>query len=131
MSEAKPIVVLCVDDDPKALMARRLVLSTAGYDVLTASSGEDALRILHRREVDLVIADAFLPRFTGAEITRAIKNYNPKIRVVLLTGAPELPSGMLADLILIKGRAPSNFLAEIAKVLAGQPPEEPEPHNQK
>lgn len=130
MSEAKPVVILCVDDDPKALMARRLVLSTAGYDVLTASSGEDALRILRRRGVDLVIADAFLPRFTGAELTTAIKRYNPGIRVVLLTGAPELPSGAQADLILIKGRAPSNFLAEIAKVLAGKPPEEPDLHNQ-
>lgn len=131
MSETKPVVILCVDDDPKALMARRLVLSTAGYDVLTASSGEDALRILRRRDVDLVIADAFLPRFTGGEITKAIKNYNPTIRVVLLTGAPEPPSGAQADLILIKGRAPSNFLAEIAKVLAGQLPEEPGPHNQR
>ena len=129
MPEAKPVVILCIDDDPKALMARRLVLSSAGYDVLTAASGEDALRILRRRDVDLVIADAFLPRFTGTEITKAIKNHDPKIRVVLLTGAPELPSGVLADLILIKGRAPANFLAEIAKVIAEQPPEEPNPHN--
>lgn len=117
------MVILCVDDDPKALLARRLVLSTAGYDVLTANSGEDALRILRRRDVDLVITDAFLPRFTGAEITAAIKNYNPNIRIVLLTGAPELPSASLADLILIKGRAPSNFLAQIAKVL-GRPHQE-------
>lgn len=130
MPEAIPIVILCVDDDPKALMARRLVLSSAGYDVLTASSGEDALSILRRRDVHLVIADAFLPRFTGAELTTAIKRYNPRVRVVLLTGAPELPSAGQADLILIKGRAPSNFLAEIAKVIAGQLPEESDPHNQ-
>lgn len=131
MSEAKPVVILCVDDDPKSLIARRLVLSTAGYDVLTASSGEDALRILRRRNVDLVIADAFLPRFTGAEIARAIKNYNASIRVVLLTAAPELPAGGQADLILIKGRAPSNFLAEIAKVLSGELPGETDPYNQR
>jgi CheY-like chemotaxis protein len=117
VSETKPRVILCVDDDPKALMARRLVLSTAGYDVLTALSGEDALRILHRRRVDLVIADAFLPRFQGAAITNAIKSHDPQIRVVLLTGAPELPSGLKADLVLIKGRAPAAFLAEIAAVL--------------
>ncbi len=129
VSAVKPVFVLCVDDDPLALMARRMVLSTAGYDVLTASSGEDALRILRRRDVDLVIADAFLPRFSAAELTRAIKSYNPRIRVVLLTGAPELPSAVQADLILIKGRAPSDFLAEIAKVIAAVPPaEEPDPH---
>lgn len=117
MSEAKPRVILCVDDDPKALIARRLVLSSAGYDVLTAFSGEDAMRVLHRRRVDLVIADAFLPRFTGAQITNAIKSHDPQIRVVLLTAAPELPSGLKADLVLIKGRAPAAFLAEIAAVM--------------
>ena len=117
MSEEKPVVILCVDDDPRALTARRLVLVSAGYDVLTAASGEDALRILSHRDVDLVIADAFLPRFTGAEMSAAIKRHNPRIRVALLTAAPELPSAALADLILIKGRAPANFLAEIAKVL--------------
>jgi len=127
LSEAKPVVILCVDDDPRALLARRLVLSSAGYDVLTASSGEDALRVLRHRDVDLVVADAFLPRLTGAEMTAAIKRHNPRIRVVLLTAAPEPPSAALADLILIKGRAPANFLAEIAKVIAGEPPEA-DPH---
>jgi DNA-binding response OmpR family regulator len=124
LSEAKPTVVLCVDHDPRALIARRMVLSTAGYDVLTAFSGEDALRILHRRHVDLVIADAFLPRFTGAQIANAIKSHDPQIRVVLLTGAPELPAGVKADLVLIKGRAPTAFLAEIAAVLERQRAEE-------
>lgn len=84
---------------------------------LTAFSGEDAMRVLHRRRVDLVIADAFLPRFTGAQITNAIKSHDPQIRVVLLTAAPELPSGLKADLVLIKGRAPAAFLAEIAAVM--------------
>ena len=112
-------------------MARRLVLSTAGYDVLAAASGEDALRILRRRDVDLVIADAFLPRFTGAQITNAIKSHDPQIRVVLLTGAPEPPSGLKADLVLIKGRAPAAFLAEIAAVLDRPPAEELGPGNER
>ena len=121
MSEANPIVVLCVDDDPKALMARRLLLSSAGYDALAAGSGEDALRILRRRKVRLVIADAFLPQVTAAEITSQIKAFDPKVLVVLLTGAPELPSGAgQADLVLIKGMAPADFLARIAALLAGE-----------
>jgi len=117
--EINPIVILCVDDDPKALLARRLLLSTAGYDVLAAASGEDALRILQRRKVHLVITDAFLPRFTAATITRAIKALDPKILIVLLTGAPEPPSGDIqAELVLVKGMAPAGFLARIAALLA-------------
>jgi len=118
VSETKPVVILCVDDDPKALMARRLVLSSAGYDVLAAGSGEDALRILRRREIHLVITDAFLPRFSAAEITSEIKRLNPRVPVVLLAGAPELPPGAIqADLVLVKGMAPSDFLAEVARLL--------------
>ena len=44
-----------------ALLARRLILILAGYDVLTAASGDVALRIFRRRDVDLVITDYFLP----------------------------------------------------------------------
>ena len=116
---AKPVVVLCVDDDPRALTARRNILALAGYDALGAASGEDALRILQRRHVDLVVADAFLPRFMGAKITVAIKERSPEARVVLLTAVPQPPSGAAeADRILIKGLAPSEFLAEIANLLA-------------
>lgn len=129
MSDANPIVVLCIDDDPKALLARRLVLATAGYDVLTASSGDDALRILGRRKVNLVIADAFLPHVSAAEITTAIKQHSSKTAVVLLSGAPELPLGAeQADLVLVKGMAPADFLAEIGKLVAARFPERSNAH---
>ena len=121
MSEETPVVILCIDDDPKALMARRLLLSSAGYDALAAGSGEQALRILLRRDVRLVIADAFLPHITAAEMTAQIKRFNPRILVVLLTAVSELPSGATqADLVLIKGMAPADFLARIAALLAGE-----------
>ena len=119
MPETDPTVILCVDDDPKALLARRLVLISAGYDVLAATCGEDALRILRRRKVHLVLTDAFLPRFTASALTAEVKAVDPRILVVLLSGAPELPSGVAqADLVLVKGMAPADFLARIAALLA-------------
>src|SRR5271156_6238285 len=99
-------------------MARRLVLSIAGYEVLTACSGEAAVRILGSHHVDLVITDHFLPGFAGAEIMLSMKQLKPEVLVVLLTGTPVLPPGTeLADLILIKGIAPPEFLAAIAKLV--------------
>ena len=121
MSKVNPTVVLCVDDDPAGLMARRLVLSIAGYEVLTACSGEAALRILGSHHVDLVITDHFLPGFADAEIMVSMKQMKPEVLVVLLTGTPVLPPGTeLADLVLIKGIAPPEFLAAIAKLVEGQ-----------
>lgn len=117
VSQANPMVVLCVDDDPAGLMARRLVLSIAGYDVLTATSGEAALWVLRTSHVDLVITDHFLPGFKGAEILASMKQTKPQVLVVLLTATPVLPPGAeLADLVLIKGIAPPEFLAAIAKL---------------
>lgn len=118
MSKVNPTVILCVDDDPAGLMARRLVLSIAGYEVLTACSGEAALRILGNQHVDLVITDHFLPGFADAEIMVSMKQMRPEVLVVLLTGTPVLPPGTeLADLVLIKGIAPPEFLAAIAKLV--------------
>jgi len=100
-------------------MVRRLVLSIAGYDVLTAANGDVALRILRRHHVDLVITDCFLPDLPGAQIVSEIKRLKPDIPIVLLTNSVDLSSGTeLVDLLLIKCMSPPEFLSEIAKLLA-------------
>jgi CheY-like chemotaxis protein len=102
-------------------MARRLVLSIAGYDVLTACSGDAALEMLGSHPVELVITDHFLPGFPGAEIMVAMKQTKPEVPVVLLTSTPVLPPGAeLADMVLIKGIPPPEFLAAIAKLVEQQ-----------
>src|ERR1700757_2103789 len=88
-----PTVVLCVDDDPRAMMARSLVLSIAGYDVQTASSSQAALSIFRRSRVDLVIADHFLPGMSGADLAGTMKRIRSEVAFVLLMVAPEPPAG--------------------------------------
>ena len=70
-------LILCIDDDDLALRVRRLLLSIAGYNVLTASSGEVGLEVLKQNPVDLVIADHFLSAKTGTEIAREMKELKP------------------------------------------------------
>lgn len=114
-----PIVILCVDDDHIALTVRRLLLSLAGYTVLTAASVEAALGLFRCNHVDLVITDHLLPDGTGAELTFQIKRLRPEVQVVLLTGWTDLPPGYdHADLALTKGLTAENFLAEIATLLS-------------
>ena len=118
VAKAGAFVILCVDDDPVGLMSRRQVLASVGYEVLTAVSGAAALRLLRRRAVDLVITDHFLPGMTGVELAAAAKVLNPQLPVVLLTGWPDPPAGAeQADLFLVKGMDPPEFLAVIAKLL--------------
>lgn len=57
-------VILCVDGEPVALQVRALILSIAGYRVLTATTGEDALRVFRLNPVDLVIIDLWQPKST-------------------------------------------------------------------
>ena len=111
-------VILCVDDDPTGLTARRLLLSIAGYNVLAASNGVIALRLFSCNPVDLVITDHVLPDLTGAELVSKMKRLRPEVPVVLFTGLVEPPPGFeQADLLLTKGITPPEFLAEIARLL--------------
>jgi CheY-like chemotaxis protein len=112
-------VILCVDDEPTGLMARRLLLSVAGYKVLIADSGNAALKLFRCNDVDVVITDHLLPDVTGAELTSEMKRIKPEVPIILLTGLIDLPPGYeQANLVLTKCITPPQFLSEIAKLLS-------------
>jgi DNA-binding response OmpR family regulator len=118
VSKANPTLVLCVDDDPRAMMARSLVLSIAGYDVQTASSSQAALSIFRRSPIDLVIADHFLPGMNGADLASTMKKIRSEVAFVLLMVAQEPPAGADdVDLIMVKGMDPQRFLNDIQSLL--------------
>jgi CheY-like chemotaxis protein len=120
-------VILCIDDEPTGLTARRLLLSVAGYTVLTANSSDCALKLFRCNHVDLVITDHFLADLTGAELVSEMKRLRPAVPIILLTGLVDLPPGYeTADLLLTKGITPPEFLAEIAKLVAKAPADKPE-----
>lgn len=122
---SSPIVILCVDDEPTILAVRKLLLSTAGYEVLTAIDGESALRTFVQNHVDLVITDQFLPDNTGGRLAAEMKRLKPEIPVVLYTGLMDAPADAeQVDLILPKGMGPPEFLSAIGKLVAKSRPGE-------
>ncbi len=81
------INILIVDDNALVLKAYENVLSKRGYHVLTAENGNNALQIINKEKISLILLDVMLPDLSGLEILRLIKS-NPKtehIFVVLIS----------------------------------------------
>jgi len=117
--QAGDFLILCVDDDRAGLTSRSLVLCGAGYDVLTAECGEAGLRLFREHAVDLVITDHFLPDLQGDELIASMKRLKPEVPVILLTGSLDPTSGAgLADLVIVKGTHPRDFLEQVAEILS-------------
>jgi len=116
-SLARPLV-LCIDDAEIALRVRKLLLVDAGYEVLTAASGEEGLETFKEQAVDLVIADHFLTDKTGAEIASEMKQLKPEVPILIVSAAAEAPSGLdYVDGFLSKGEGPDALLETIARLL--------------
>ena len=118
LSKPEHPLLLCIDDDEVALRVRKLLLRSAGYEVLAATSGESGLEVLKENPVDLVIADHFLSAKTGTEIAREMKELKPKVPILIVSASAEEPSGLeFADGFLPKGEAPDVLLTTIARLL--------------
>jgi CheY-like chemotaxis protein len=109
---------LCIDDADIALRVRKLLLGGAGYNVLTAGSGEDGLELFKQNPVELVIADHFLSGKTGTEIASEMKELKPEVPILIVSGALEKPEGLeFADGFLMKCEPPQVLLDTIACLL--------------
>ena len=111
-------LILCIDDAEIALRVRKLLLSSAGYSVLTASSGEEGLELFKQNPIELVIADHFLSDKTGAEIAKEMKEFKPEVPILIVSAASEEPAGLESvDGFLSKGEGPDTLLESIARLL--------------
>ena len=100
-----PKTILVVDDEPSILELVSAIMEGAGYKVLTASNGHEALEIIDRSQPDLVILDMMMPKMTGREVCERIRQ-NPKtagLKVAFLTVAQFSETGkdILHDLKIL------------------------------
>jgi DNA-binding response OmpR family regulator len=80
--------VLIVDDEPAIVRLIRDYLERAGFDVMTASNGEDALQVFARSRPDLVILDLTLPHLDGLDVARAMRRAGD-VPIIMLTARAE------------------------------------------
>jgi DNA-binding response OmpR family regulator len=80
-------VVLVADDDRDILDLLAFRLGRAGYEVVSASDGEEALRLATERRPDLAVLDVMMPKLDGYEVTRRMRadEATKRIPVILLT----------------------------------------------
>jgi two-component system KDP operon response regulator KdpE len=80
--------MLVVDDEPQILRSLRTALTAAGYDIQTAATGEEALRLLQGRLPDLVILDLVLPGISGLEVCRRLREHS-SVPILVLSARGE------------------------------------------
>ncbi|MFH1672571.1 MAG: ATP-binding protein [Pseudomonadota bacterium] len=89
-------ILLFVDDEENILNALKRVFRNAGYMTKTATCGEEALNIISRDKISLIISDHRMPKMTGVELLQEIKERFPDTIRVLLTGYANLQDAIAA-----------------------------------
>ncbi|MDI1266983.1 MAG: response regulator [bacterium] len=80
--------ILVVDDDMAVQTTIRLVLERAGHDVVTASDGRKGLALCESGSFDLLFLDIFMPGMDGFETMRMVRQQQPQIPIVVISGRP-------------------------------------------
>lgn len=79
------ISVLVVDDEEMMRNLLDKILSREGYRILTAEDGVHALEMIEKEDIDLIISDMKMPRMTGFELLKHVKQQHPNIGVIIMT----------------------------------------------
>ena len=80
--------ILLVDDEPLIIKGLRFTLEQEGYEILTASDGEEALEVFHSEPVDLVLLDVMLPKLDGIQVCQRIRE-SSNVPILMLTAKGE------------------------------------------
>ena len=85
-SKARAYRILIVEDNADARESLRIILESAGHEILEAADGETGIEYALEREPHVVVIDIGLPRIDGCEVARRIRTINAGIRLIALTG---------------------------------------------
>lgn len=85
MPEEKKLTILCVDDEEEIACSLQDTFMDL-YEVKTANSGEEALKIFNEEDISLVISDQRMPGMQGTELLAKINEIKPTCKKIILTG---------------------------------------------
>jgi CheY-like chemotaxis protein len=114
--------ILVVDDETDVLLSLRIVLETAGYEVVEATTGEDALALIDADPPDLLVLDVVLPGIDGWHVLEAVRE-RAKIPVILASasavpGFRERAEASGADAVFTKPFGAEELRRTVARLLS-------------
>jgi CheY-like chemotaxis protein len=123
---AKTPEILLVDDNRQGLIARKSLLQELGYNISTATSGDEALELFAQQNFDVVVTDYKMPRMDGIELIKRIRGAQTGARIILLSGFVE-PLGLTeqstgADVVIVKSAGEVGQLTRSVKRMLNQSP---------
>ena len=86
--------ILVVDDEDALRMVLSSELSTSGYDVATASDGDEAITVIKNKPFDLILLDIKMPKVDGFEVLKFVKKNYAAVKVIMLTGFADLKNAI-------------------------------------
>ena len=96
MTSRKSANLLLVDDDPSLLKLLGMRLSSEGFKVSTAESGPEALKLLQKEKIDLVISDLRMDEMDGMALFDEVQKAHPNLPVIILTAHGSIPDAVAA-----------------------------------
>lgn len=96
MATRKSANLLLVDDDPGLLKLLGMRLSSEGFKVTTAESGPEALKLLQKEKIDLVISDLRMDEMDGMALFDEVQKQHPNLPVIILTAHGSIPDAVAA-----------------------------------
>lgn len=114
--------ILVIDDEPDLLIMIKSIFTRAGYtNIITAASGEEALKILSKKMPDMIILDIMMPGIDGFEVLQEIRKIS-KVPVLILTARGEAEDRLSgfelgADDYLVKPFLPKELLLRVNAIL--------------
>jgi DNA-binding NtrC family response regulator len=114
--------ILVVDDSPATLEVIQRNLEAAGYEVFTAPSVEEAIAFLEQNSVDLVITDIKMPKISGLELLKYVKENVKGTEIMIITGYPSIKGAVEAvkngaEDYLVKPFTDEELLSAVSKML--------------
>ena len=122
MEMNKSFHILVVDDEVEYQTVFSMILSEQGYRVFTCSSGEEALQIISRREIHLIMTDLKMPGMNGLELIRRAKECDSEIEIIVITAFGSIESAVQAmkygasGYFVKSSDPPESLLADVARI---------------
>jgi DNA-binding response OmpR family regulator len=124
-TSSQPARILIVDDDDSVRVVLRQALVRAGYEVIEAADGNEAVRLFKDAPAKLVITDILMPEKDGIETIREFRRTNPGVKIIAISGGGRIDPKMCllmakmvgADRVLPKPFQSQTLIAVVQELL--------------